>query len=304
MTQTKEKNKPNLDNLTSKGTCVVHLLLDSTGSMLNNKAATMEAFNGYIKGLQASDHANQFKFTFSTFNSVNGITNVVSKSLIKDVPQLNDRNYQPDGATPLYDAIGRTIHEAEKEEGDAVLIIIQTDGEENASQEYTKDGVKTLIKEKTDNQGWQFVFLGCDIDAMAAAKSYGIDIGNTYNYTGETVRVMASHLSSQVDSYMAGEMVASTSFTGKSGGVDMTDPNGVGELVGDINRVYVEPILTITTPIDPNFTIDTDYTIDLDSKNPPKTKKAYDRKHKEKPKKKSMPVTWKNASSWKEDQGI
>lgn len=155
----------------------VAFLLDESGSMHSCKDATIEGFNEYIKKLRKS--GNGIKMTFTKFDSTNVNTIFVDK-LVKDVPMLNHDSYQPGAATPLLDAIGKTIDKMKKFA--KVLFIIQTDGWENASKEYSKDSIKKKIKEFTDKKGWEFVYLGADQDAFLSGKDYGFTRGQTYSY--------------------------------------------------------------------------------------------------------------------------
>lgn len=85
--------------------------------------------------------------------------------------------------TALMDAIGTTITKVEKYDGineknNKVLFVIITDGQENDSKEYTKDTIKRMISDKQEKDGWEFVFLGANIDAASEAKSIGVKAEN------------------------------------------------------------------------------------------------------------------------------
>ena len=159
----------------------VFFLLDMTGSMGVNKPATINAFNEYIGGLKANEGTAGFKFSLAVFNSDIGIGLNIEKGSLVDVPELNDVNYAPAGTTPLYDAIGLSIDSLEEVQGQ-VLFIILTDGEENASQQFDKEEILKRISNWTE-QGWKFVFLGCDIDAMKQSEDLGIAPGNARSYS-------------------------------------------------------------------------------------------------------------------------
>ena len=159
----------------------VFFLLDMTGSMGVNKPATINAFNEYIGGLKANEGTAGFKFSLAVFNSDIGIGLNIEKGSLADVPELNDVNYAPAGTTPLYDAIGLSIDSLEEVQGQ-VLFIILTDGEENASRQFDKEEILKRISNRTE-QGWKFVFLGCDIDAMKQSEDLGIAPGNARSYS-------------------------------------------------------------------------------------------------------------------------
>ena len=176
----------------------VFFLLDMTGSMGVDKPATIDAFNEYIGGLKANEGTAGFKFSLAVFNSDIGIGLNIEKGSLADVPELNDVNYAPAGTTPLYDAIGLSIDNLEEVQGQ-VLFIILTDGEENASQQFDKEEILKRISNRTE-QGWKFVFLGCDIDAMKQSEDLGITPGNARSYSrAESQGVMCDVASATVE---------------------------------------------------------------------------------------------------------
>jgi hypothetical protein len=176
----------------------VCFILDETGSMNEVKAATISGFNEYIEGLKADETASGVLFSLTKFNS-NKHEIVYSNVPLSFVAKLSDRNYRPESMTPLYDAIGKTIASMSGLEGKKqhVLFIIQTDGLENDSKEYTQKHIFDLIKEKKE-KGWTFVFLGADQDAYAASSKIGISYGNTMSYdsvnTKDTIAYAAVNL--------------------------------------------------------------------------------------------------------------
>lgn len=102
---------------------------------------------------------------------------------IADVPDLTEKEYFVRGCTALLDAVGGAIHHignvhkyARKEDiPEKTLFVITTDGMENASRYYTYDRVRQMIERQKERYGWEFIFLGANIDAAAEAKRFGID---------------------------------------------------------------------------------------------------------------------------------
>ena len=140
------------------------------------------------------------KFTLTKFNSTK--TEVVCKAVdVKHVAELSEKTYKPANLTPLYDAIGKTINSLDGE--DKVLMVILTDGFENASKEYTQSMIFDLISKKK-TKGWTFVFLGANQDAWAIGGAMGISKGNTYTFTYDsvvsTMRGVSSGTSFYIDS--------------------------------------------------------------------------------------------------------
>lgn len=179
----------------------VTLILDETGSMQDCKGAAIAGFNEYLKTLRQMPLP--VRFTLTLFNS--GKLDVRHRNVpVAQVPELTEQTYQPAEMTPLYDAIGRTLtaagHEAQPES--KKLCIILTDGLENASREYTRDGIVRLIKDH-EAKGWTFVYLGADHNAWAAGGDLGIggdntimfckrDTGGTFDKLGEATTAYLS----------------------------------------------------------------------------------------------------------------
>ncbi len=161
----------------SEKTTFVSFLLDETGSMQSIKSDTLGGFNAYVETLKEGD-AN-ILFSLVTFNSNETKRRYVAEP-VREVAPLTAADYEPDAMTPLIDAAVKIIKatdEAVVHRGDDpnVVVVMQTDGAENVSVEYTRPDLAALIKEKTA-AGWEFVFLGAGLDAFEAAQASGIDL--------------------------------------------------------------------------------------------------------------------------------
>lgn len=165
---------------------LVSFILDETGSMEIIKTQTMSAFNEYIDTLKKDKKSDSILFTLTKFNS-DKVQIVHDSVKVGEVAHLNNESYQPAAATPLYDAIGRTVNALENKlkgkKKQSALVIIQTDGEENASKEFDRKKIFDKIDEKK-KAGWTFVFLGADQDAWLTSETLGISKGNTMSYSG------------------------------------------------------------------------------------------------------------------------
>ena len=157
------------------------------------KNDTIGGFNAYVETLR-KDVAD-IAFSLVTFNSTRTQRRYVAEPINKIGP-LTETSYEPEAMTPLIDAsvkIIKATDEAVKLRTDdpAVLVVIQTDGEENCSVEHTVADLALLVKEKTA-AGWQFVFLGAGLDAFAAARDAGlhIDPRNTVAYDTDSSKEM------------------------------------------------------------------------------------------------------------------
>ncbi len=199
---------------------VGHLLLDETGSMASGETLTRDTFNEYFTSLK---NVEQITFGVSFFSLRNG-----EKSVRPQLPQdstpgnvraLTTENYQPGGSTNLYDAIGSTIRDMTLRLVSTKfkpLIVIQTDGRENSSTEFTLADIKKLVIEK-QNEGWQFVFLGCGINAMVDGTQMGFHKGSTITYDMHTIKGMGQVMASNTASYAACSSEGSDDFFSNSG---------------------------------------------------------------------------------------
>ena len=188
----------------------VFFLLDMTGSMSRNKEATIDACNEFIGAQQSNPGADDSVFTLGVFNSNIGLERIVGEVSLDRAPRIDHEHYRPDGATPLYDAIGEAMTLLESHTG-PVLFIIQTDGEENSSRRVTRDEVLTRVAEKTAD-GWQCVYIGCDIDAMQQGGNLGIPVGNTMSYRRSDTEDAFHSLTASTQAYLAQGSAASGSF--------------------------------------------------------------------------------------------
>jgi len=142
------------------------IILDESGSMSAIRHDMIESINSLIREQRTIDRP--CKFTLIRFNDI--ITRDIKNTSLKDVPLLNPENYDPKGKTALYDAIGDTIDWYRYEEN--VLLVIVTDGQENASQVYKREEIRQLLDEKK-SRGWNYVYLANDL----SVSKQGLDIG-------------------------------------------------------------------------------------------------------------------------------
>ena len=188
----------------------IFLLLDMTGSMQWNKEANIDACNQFIANHQLDSEAEDTVVSLGIFNSNIGMERIIREVPLYKAPRIDYEHYRPDGATPLYDAISQAIDLIDSSHG-PVLFIVQTDGKENCSQNATKNDVVEKVKAKTKS-GWQFVYLGCDIDATSEGKNLGISAGNTYSYARSDSLEAFNRLSENTRAYLRRGSTASDSF--------------------------------------------------------------------------------------------
>ena len=184
-TMTKKAN--NTANTNTKAVNVTELvfILDSSGSMAPLRADTIGGFNTML-GKQRDTEGEAYVSTIMFADNSNVVHDRVPLGKVAD---LTERDYEPMGCTALYDAVGdavnhiSNIHKYSRKEDvpDKTLFVITTDGMENASKRYNAKKVKKLIESKQE-AGWEFIFLGANIDAAAAAADIGIAEERAVNY--------------------------------------------------------------------------------------------------------------------------
>lgn len=163
-------------------------ILDRSGSMSGLEDDTIGGYNAMLKKQQKEP--GEAVVTTVLFDDQYDLLH--DRINIKGVRPITDKEYFVRGSTALLDAIGKTIHKignaqaqmntSENLQADKVLFIITTDGMENASHEYTYEKIKALVERQKEKFGWEFIFLGANIDAVATAAKFGIHADRAANY--------------------------------------------------------------------------------------------------------------------------
>ena len=166
-------------------------ILDKSGSMSGLEKDTIGGFNSMIER-QKKEPGEALVSTILFSNESKVIHDRVELSKIEP---MTDRQYRVGGCTALLDAIGGAVHHianvhkyAREEDRPAkTIFVITTDGMENASRAYTYDEVQRMVKHEQEKYGWEFLFLGANMDAISAARSFGIrpDRAVRYSVCGE-----------------------------------------------------------------------------------------------------------------------
>lgn len=154
-------------------------ILDRSGSMCGLERDTIGGFNGMMEK-QKKENGEVVVTTVLFDDKVELLHDRMD---IRALSPLTDKDYYVRGCTALLDALGSTItriarnhaHMAEDYRPGKTLFVIITDGYENASREYSRAKVKELIEQEKRKHGWEFLFLGANIDAVATAETIGID---------------------------------------------------------------------------------------------------------------------------------
>ena len=161
-------------------------ILDRRGSMAGLEGDTIGGFNAMIDK-QKKEHGEAFVSTVLFDNESVVIHDRVD---IQKIEPMTDRDYYVRGCTALLDAVGGAIHHIgnvhkyarEEDRPEKTLFVITTDGMENASRQYSYERLKAMIERQKEKYGWEFIFLGANIDAAKEAASFGIDSDHSANY--------------------------------------------------------------------------------------------------------------------------
>ena len=165
-------------------------ILDRSGSMSGLEADTIGGFNSMIeKQKRAEGEALVSTVLFDNISEV-----IHDRVSVQDITPMTDKEYTVRGCTALLDAIGGAIHHignvhkyARAEDvPEHTMFVITTDGMENASRRYDSKKVKKMIEHQKEKYGWEFLFLGANIDAVETAKHFGISEDRAVNYHSDS----------------------------------------------------------------------------------------------------------------------
>ncbi len=158
-----------------------YILLDRSGSMQSLWTEALSSVNAYARELDANapKGAADSRVTLAVFDSQETLQFDVLRRNVAALhwENVSDREAAPRGMTPLLDAIGRLVALAETDSPDKAIIVVMTDGQENASREVTRAGAKAAL-DRVKGKGWEVVFLGANFDNIDDAGSVGVAAGN------------------------------------------------------------------------------------------------------------------------------
>ena len=164
-------------------------ILDKSGSMAGLEKTNIGGFKAMIEKQKKEDGTCYVSTVLFSDES----QMLHDRLPLEQVPQMTDRDYEVCGCTALLDAIGDCIRHIENIHKYAraedlpahTLFVITTDGQENASHRYTGEKIKKMIGRQKEKYGWEFLFIGANIDAVATASRYGIEKDRAVNYLAD-----------------------------------------------------------------------------------------------------------------------
>ena len=180
---------------TENGLTELVFILDRSGSMAGLERDTIGGFNSMLQ----KQKRNEGRAVVTTVLFDGEYELLHDRADIRGIAPMTEKEYTVRGCTALLDAIGKTIVKVRRAREhilfgyrpEKTLFVIITDGEENASREYTAEGVRQMIGRQKE-EGWEFVFLGANIDAVTAAGAIGIAPSRAVDYHADSIGTRAN----------------------------------------------------------------------------------------------------------------
>lgn len=188
-------------------------ILDRSGSMSGLESDTIGGFNGMIE--KQKKQAGECYVSTVLFDNVSEVLH--DRVKLAEIKPMTDKEYTVRGSTALIDAIGGAIHHignvhkyARNEDvPEHTIFVITTDGMENASYKYTVEKVKEMIERQKGKYGWEFLFIGANIDAVQTASGFGISEDRAVNYNADE---LGTHVMYEAVSAVVGNVRANCSI--------------------------------------------------------------------------------------------
>ena len=173
-----------------KGYTEIVYILDRSGSMGGLEADTIGGFNSMMEKQKKTGE----KAVVSTVLFDDECEVIHDRVPIEKIEKMTDKQYYVRGCTALLDAVGGAIHHIgnvhkyarEEDRPEKTIFVITTDGMENASSRYSREKIEKMVKKQQKKYGWEFIFIGANIDAYAEAQKYGIRKDRTVNYVSDS----------------------------------------------------------------------------------------------------------------------
>ena len=173
-------------------------ILDRSGSMAGLESDTIGGYNSILnKQKESGESVNVTTVLFDDRYEL-----LYDRTDIRKVKPLTEKEYYVRGTTALVDAIGRTVSRFKGQASDSkVVVIITTDGYENASREYDIRTVRKMIEQQKE-KGWEFIFMGANIDAVSTGASFGITRNVNFHHDSQGVQTAYRSMAKAVESFI------------------------------------------------------------------------------------------------------
>lgn len=165
------------------------MILDRSGSMAGLESDTIGGYNSMLKRQKETE--GEVLVSTVLFNDRSEV--IYDRVPLERMPQMTEKEYYAGGCTALLDAVGGAIHHIgnvhkyarEEDRPEKTIFVITTDGMENASREYSYERLKRMVEDRKEKYGWEFLFLGANIDAIETAGRFGIHEDRAANYNSD-----------------------------------------------------------------------------------------------------------------------
>lgn len=196
----------------------VIFILDESGSMSSTASDVRGGFNTYIEKIKSDGN----EYSLSTIKFGTTVRPLFTNQPLDQVPLLTEQNYMPLDSTALYDAIGFALSEARKYWGTdekpygkgRFIVIIMTDGFENASKKFLKEEIIAKIKRREAAGNWTFVYMGADQDAWSVASNLGFAQGNVMSYASTSTATTFGNLATSTTTASSSTATQTRGFFG------------------------------------------------------------------------------------------
>ncbi len=194
----------------------VIFVIDESGSMQGTASDVRGGFNAYVEKIKGD--GNKYSLTAIKFGTT--VRPLFANLPLDKVPTLTTENYMPSDSTALYDAIGHALDEAKKQWGtdkkpygsEKFILIIMTDGFENASKTCSKETITARLKRREDAGNWTLVYMGADQDAWGIASTLGFAQGNVLSYASADAGVVFNSLAESTTATSGSTNISTRSF--------------------------------------------------------------------------------------------
>lgn len=200
--------------MSNKNHTDITIVLDRSGSMSSVAADTIGGFNRFLADQKKA--AGTATITLNQFDDQH--ERVLDAVDIQKAQDLTHQSFVPRGSTALLDAMGRAITDTgkrldalpEKDRPEKVVFVTITDGQENASSEFSRAKIFQMVKHQREKYAWEFVFLGANQDAIAVGASIGVSVANTMTYASNSAGVASAYtaMASNLTSFRSGSKKA------------------------------------------------------------------------------------------------
>lgn len=192
-----KKNEKKVNDIKKNGLVEVVFILDRSGSMSGLEADTIGGFNATLK--KQKEEPGAVLWSTVLFDDKHKV--IHDRVPITKIRELTEKEYYVRGCTALLDAIGRAIHHIgnvhkyarDEDVPEKTMFVITTDGMENSSVEYTYEKIKKMIERQTEKYGWEFIFLGANMDAVSVAGRMGIRAERSATYLNDGMGIAKNY---------------------------------------------------------------------------------------------------------------